>query len=108
MEGMHDESTRFTALPEASTVSSESLMKALSDPGEATSVRIQDLTAEIQTRPRDGQVRGSLALDEPLQKLEDRTSKLKRTIQIADASRKNLDKTVGGGQRLTPPLDNLF
>ena len=97
-----DTAGRFTRLPDSSSVSPESLMKALTNPGELTSLTIEDITQEIQTGANSGTVQCGVALDEPLARLAEHNKKLQRTIAIAEAHRKkSKDQIVG--VKLTPP-----
>ena len=104
IEAICDEGARFKSLPDARTASADSLNQAINAPGEATSVRIADITSDIQTPQRDGQVRGSVALDLPLQQLGEHTTKLKCTLHLAETTRQKMERLPGGGSRLTPLL----
>lgn len=104
--GASDTAAQFTRLPDSSSVSPDSLMKAITNPGELTTFTIEEITQEIQSGANSGSVQCGIALDEPLARILDQVTKLKRTIAIAEASRKKYYDNKPG-PKLTVPLARI-
>ena len=101
-----DTAARFTRLPDAASVSPDSLMNAINNPGELSSLTIEDITDEIHTGANSGTVQCGVALEEPLARLGEHSKKLQRTIAIAELARKKHKETssaVRNNPLILPP-----
>ena len=96
-----DSAARFARLPDAASVSPESLMNAINNPGELSSLSIEEITQEIQSGANSGTVQGGVALEEVLERLVEQSQKLQRTVKIAEATRKK-NKDTSSAVRNTP------
>ena len=99
----HDQASRFTRLPDASAVSPDSLMLALQNPQDVSSITIEDITDQIQSGASTGSVQCGVALDEPLERLAAQIKKLQRMVVIAEQNR-NKQKEHACGEMLIPHL----
>ena len=101
-----DTAARFARLPDAASVSPDSLMNAINNPGELSSLSIEDITDEIQSGANSGTVQCGVALEEALGRLVEQSKKLQRTVSIAEATRKKHKDTssaVRNNPLILPP-----